>query len=116
MKARKLATYGLVNCRKISISLFDPNSGEEKTHACAIACSIKGVFVRKLVQRLLVALSLWVVLIAGCFLYSFLHPSNLAFAGLDFLTLWYFYIPFLLTLVCLVWIAVQRIVKARTGQ
>ena len=56
------------------------------------------------------------VLIAGCFLYSFLHPSNLAFAGLAFLTLWYFYIPFLLALVSLVWIVVQRIAKTRTGQ
>ena len=76
----------------------------------------RGVFVRNFVQRLLVALSLWIVLIASCFLYSFLHPSGLAFAGLAFLTLWYFYIPFLLALVSIVWILVQRIAKTRTGQ
>jgi hypothetical protein len=76
----------------------------------------RGVFVRKLVERLLVTLTLWIALVAVCFLYSFLHPSGLAYAGLAFLTLWYFYIPFLLALVSLVWLAVQRIAKTQTGK
>jgi len=76
----------------------------------------RGVIVRKLLLRLLVAVSLWIALIAGCFVYSFLHPSDLAFAGLAFLALWYFYIPFLLAIVSLAWVAVQRIAKARAGQ
>jgi hypothetical protein len=55
------------------------------------------------VKRFLVAFVLWAVLTAGSFVFSFLHPSSLAYAGLGLLVLWYLWIPILLALVSIAW-------------
>jgi len=66
------------------------------------------MIVRRALARLLLAVGLWFLLIAACFLYSYIRPSSLAYVGLAFLDLWYFYIPFLLVVVSVVWFFVQR--------
>jgi hypothetical protein len=55
------------------------------------------------IKRFLAAVALWAVLTSGCFVFSFLHPSMLAYVGLGLLVLWYFWIPVLLALVSVVW-------------
>jgi hypothetical protein len=66
------------------------------------------VIVQKMLMRLLVAIGLWIILIAGCFFYSFLRSSSLAYVGLALLYLWYVYIPVSLAAVSIVWCIVQR--------
>jgi len=70
-----------------------------------------GVIARKVLKRLLVAVGLWVLLIASCFLYSSLHPSRLAYLGEALLVLWYFYIPYLLAVVSIAWFNAQELAK-----
>jgi hypothetical protein len=72
----------------------------------------------KLLLQLLVALVLWVLLIAVCFLYSFIRPSELAMVGLGLLVLWYFYIPFFFAVVSIAWFSTEKVAaqrRARTG-
>jgi hypothetical protein len=66
---------------------------------------------QKVLFRLLVTLGLWALLIAGCFLYSFLHPSAAGYVGLGLLVLWYFWIPFLFGLVSLSWFTFQKLAQ-----
>ena len=68
---------------------------------------------RLILKWLFAAVALWALLIAFCFLYSFLHPSRLAYAGLAFLVLWYVYIPILFVVVAAVWPLVQKIARPR---
>ena len=60
-------------------------------------------------MRLAVTLATWALLILGCFLYSYLHPSSLAYVGLFLLYGWYVYIPVLLVFVSVGWFITQRI-------
>ena len=71
---------------------------------------------RKVLKRLLVAVGLWVLIIVGCFLYSFLHPSSMAYVALALLVLWYFYIPFLLAVVSIAWFTVQKLAELRRAR
>jgi len=63
----------------------------------------------KLLSRLLVAVSLWLLLVAACFL----QPRSLGYAGVALLHLWYFYIPFLLAIVSVAWFIVRRSARSR---
>lgn len=72
-----------------------------------------GVIARKLLVRLLVAVTLWLLVIAGCFLYSFLHPSLVADLGLALLVLWYIYIPLMWCIVSVAWPDMQRLAHRR---
>src|ERR1019366_6575759 len=48
----------------------------------------------KVFIRLFAAVVMWVFLISVCVLYSFIHPSGLAYVAEALVVLWYFYIPF----------------------
>jgi hypothetical protein len=67
------------------------------------------VIVRGLLTRLAVTLAVWVLLIVGCFLFSYLFPSSLAYVGLALLYGWYVCIPMLLIFVSIGWLITQRI-------
>ena len=71
------------------------------------------VIARQVLTRLLVAVGLWVLLIAGCILYSFLHPSPVAYIGLALLILWYVYIPLLWCVVSIAWPIVKKVLQLR---
>ncbi len=64
---------------------------------------------KKLLARILVAVGLWVSLMAVCFALR----SYLGYAGLALLYLWYFYIPFLLVIVTFAWFMVQTFARPR---
>jgi len=74
------------------------------------------VIARQILLRLLVGVSFWIVLVAGCFLSSFLHPSSLAFVGLALLYLWYVYIPVSVAAVSVVWLMVQRVARLQRAK
>lgn len=67
------------------------------------------MLVRLSLKQLLATVALWALLIAFCFLYSFLHPSRLAYAGLALLVLWFVYIPLLFLIVFAAWPVAQSI-------
>ena len=68
---------------------------------------------KEVLKWLLAALALWAMLIASCFLYSYLHPSTLAYVGLALLVLWYLYIPVLFVVVAITWRLGQKLVGRR---
>ena len=70
----------------------------------------------KVLIRLVVAVCMWVLLAAVCFLYSFMHPSGLALAGLALLVLWYFYIPFFFVVVSVAWFTAEKVAERRQGK
>ena len=55
--------------------------------------------IRKLLSRLGFSLAVLVGSILLCVLYSYLHPSSLAYVALALLVLWYIYIPLLFVIV-----------------
>jgi len=67
----------------------------------------------KITMRLIVAVALWAAFIAVCFLYSFLHPSPVAYIGLAMLVLWYLYIPLLWCVASIAWPIVQKLSQLR---
>jgi hypothetical protein len=69
--------------------------------------------IAKILMRLIAAVALWAAVIAVCFLYSFLHPSLVAYIGLAMLVLWYLYIPFLWCVVSIAWPIVQKLSQLR---
>jgi hypothetical protein len=76
-----------------------------------------GHVVRKVLTQLLVAVGCWVLLIAGCILYSFLHASSVAYIAGALLFLWYLYIPLLWIVVFINWPIMQKLselLRART--
>ena len=72
-----------------------------------------GHVVRKVLTQLLVAVGCWVLLIAGCILYSFLHPSRVAYIAGALLFLWYLYIPMLWVVVFIAWPIMQKLSQLR---
>lgn len=70
----------------------------------------------KLVIQLLLAVTFWVLLIAICFLYSFIRPSDLAMAGLGLLVLWYFYIPLFFVMVSIAWFSTEKVAVQRRAR
>ena len=70
----------------------------------------------KVLIRFLAAIVMWVLLIAVCFLYSFIHPSSLALAGLALLVLWYFYIPFFFVVLSIAWFTAEKVAERRQGK
>ncbi len=73
------------------------------------------MLVRLILKQLLATVALWALLIAFCFLYSFLHPSRLAYAGLALLVLWFVYIPLLFLIVFAAWPVAQSAGRKRTA-
>ena len=71
---------------------------------------------KEILKRLIAAVVLWALLIASSFLYSYLHPSMLAYAGLALLVLWYFYIPVLFVVVTIAWPLAQKFAGRKREQ
>ena len=68
---------------------------------------------KEILARLLVAVCVWALLIAGSVLYGYARPSPLPYAGLALLIFWYLYIPLLWCVVTIAWSAVQRLARLR---
>jgi hypothetical protein len=69
--------------------------------------------IRQILMRLLVAVRLWALLIAGIALYCFLRPSPVAYIGLAMLILWYVYIPLLWCVVSIAWPIMKKLSQLR---
>jgi hypothetical protein len=70
----------------------------------------------KVFIRLFAAVVMWVFLISVCVLYSFIHPSDLAYAALALVVLWYFYIPFFFAVVSIAWFTTEKLAERRRGK
>jgi hypothetical protein len=66
------------------------------------------VTVRTFLVRLGAAVAFWAGSILFCFLYSYVHPSSLAYVGLALIVGWYFYIPVLVVIVSVIWFLAGR--------
>ncbi len=86
------------------------NGHEHREDVCNGGCSL---IVGKVLTRLLMAIGLWILLTAGCFLYSFVRPSSLAYVALALLYGWYVYIPLLLAVVSIAWLVRGKMTRER---